>query len=102
MQFFDLSKRQKMSYHTDSRPDKRKPDQICGQEKGSPVITVNLHTDFYFWTVPIVDGDVINPKMKLDYGDERAVILQDGVCMLWPECDDHKFKHAVKPPPDMH
>ena len=94
-QAFDIKRRDKMGFHTDSKPDPRRPDQQVSVEKGSPVLSLNVGEDFMFWTVPIVNGDVIDKKQKLAYKEARGFRLVDGMGMLWPAVDDHAFKHGV-------
>ena len=101
VQPFDLKRRDKMGYHTDSKPLARAKHAEVAQAQGAPVLTLNLYEDFMFWTIPIINGDVIDKKQRLDYKQQVCIRMSDGVSMMWPEADDHAFKHGVWPCPCM-
>ena len=86
---------QHMNYHCDQKRDRRRPDQPIAQAEGSPVLSLNLFEDFLFWTVPIVNGDVIDKKQKLDTKQQMCIRMSDNMSMLWPKIDDDMFKHGV-------
>jgi hypothetical protein len=94
--------RANMGWHTDSRPDSRRQDQVVAQQPGSPVLSVNLFDDFLFCTVPIQDGDSVDKKMQLRHSEEQAILLKHGDAMMWPHADDISHKHRVVPPPGKH
>ena len=94
--------RANMGWHTDSRPDPRRQDQLVAQQPGSPVLSVNLFDDFLFCTVPIQDGDSVDKKMQLRHSEEQAILLKHGDAMMWPHEDDISHKHRVVPPPGKH
>lgn len=97
-QLFNLQTRSKMSFHSDSWPGNGKPmDTEIGQEQGAPIITLNLFFPFNFWVIPVVRGDAVDTKQRLDHRNEDCVTLADGDAMLWVQEDDHAFQHGVWP-----
>ena len=103
IQSFEMGhRRDKMGYHTDSRPNPKRRDDsdyVIAQEQGSPVLLLNLGSDFMYWTVRIVDGGVIDRRMSLK--DQVCIRLRDEELLAWLVEDDHAFKHGVWPPPDV-
>jgi hypothetical protein len=105
VQIFDLKRRTKMSYHSDSWPGNGKSmDTEVAQEQGSPVLSVNLFHEFNYWTIPVmrfkdpVEGSN-RWRQKLDTDNEDCVTMEDGTAMLWPQKEDHDFQHGVWPVP---
>jgi hypothetical protein len=98
-----FKKGEKMNYHTDTRPNKkRKLDkQVLATQMFAPTLSLNLFDDFLFWSIPIVEGTVVDARQSLDYRSQRCIRLSDGMSMCWPMSDDHAFKHGVWPCPSM-
>lgn len=99
LQPYCLSRRDFMGYHTDTRRDPRRPEQQIAVEDGSPVLLLNLGSDFLYWTRELEPGTAVDPRQGA--GRQTCIRLEDGQMLLWPERDDHTHKHGAWPPPDV-
>jgi hypothetical protein len=61
--------KQKMNYHTDTRPNKKRKrkSEVLAALESAPTLSINLFEDFLFWTIPISDGNAVDGKQTLDY-----------------------------------
>ena len=62
------------------------------------MLTINLFQKFNFWHVEIKEGDIMDKRMTLE--DPDFFTLDDSYAMMWPQRDDHRFKHGVWPCPE--
>ena len=99
IQPYCLQRRDFMAYHTDTKRDPRRSQQQIAVEEHSPVLLLNVGTDFMYWTREIINGNSVDSRMSA--GKQTCIRLEHGQMLMWAWRDDQLYKHGAWPPRDV-